>query len=128
MLSAPNWSHATGGPRHILGMAQRAEVRSDVTAGIVALITGDVRAWRIVLFGSRARGDASPDSDWDIYLEVDAPRESLREIRRALGSLLSGFGVSVDAKVARAGEIERRREDPGTIEWDVAREGLLLYS
>ena len=117
-----------GGARHILGMAQRAEVRSDVTRGIVARITGEIRAWRIVLFGSRARGDATQESDWDIYLEVDAPRESLKEIHNVVGSLLSRFGVSVDTKVARAGEIERRREDPGTIEWDVAREGLLLYS
>jgi HEPN domain-containing protein/predicted nucleotidyltransferase len=109
-------------------MAHHAEVRSDVTGAIVARITGDVRAWRIVLFGSRARGDATPDSDWDVYLEVDAPRESLKEIRDAVSSLLSRFGVSVDTKVARAGEIERRRDDPGTIEWDVAREGLLLYS
>jgi uncharacterized protein len=126
--SRQNGSSQRRRPRHILGMAQRAEIRSDVTGGIVACITGEVRAWRIVLFGSRARGDATPDSDWDIYLEVDVPRESLKEIRHAVGSLFPGFEVSVDTKVVCAGEIERRREDPGTIEWDVAREGLLLYS
>jgi predicted nucleotidyltransferase len=28
---------------------------------------------RIVLYGSRARGDAAPDSDWDLLLLVNGP-------------------------------------------------------
>lgn len=126
--SERNWSHAAAHYRHILGMPQRAEVRSDTAGEIVARITGEVRVWRIVLFGSRARDDAKPNSDWDIYVEVDVPRERVKDIRGALAALLSGCGVSVDAKVAPAGEIERRRDDPGTMEWDVAREGRVLYA
>jgi len=109
-------------------MEQRAVVPSDVTGEIVGRITGGIRVWRIVLFGSRARGDTKPHSDWDIYVEVDVPREEVKGVRTAVWSLLSGFPVSVDVKVTPAGEIERRREDPGTIEWDVAREGRILYA
>jgi uncharacterized protein len=122
------WPLGVADSRHILCMAQRADVRSDVTDEIVARITEEVRVWRIVLFGSRARGDAKPDSDWDIYVEVEASREALKEIQRTVGSLASGLGVQVDLKVATANAIERRREDPGTIEWDVAREGRILYA
>jgi hypothetical protein len=31
-------------------------------------------------------------------------------------------------KVMQRGALERRRDDPGTIEWDVAREGIVLFA
>jgi uncharacterized protein len=34
---------------------------------------------QIVLFGSRARGDAAPDSDMDILVIVDKPTEDIEE-------------------------------------------------
>ena len=30
---------------------------------------------RIILYGSRARGDAQPDSDWDLLILLDGPVE-----------------------------------------------------
>ena len=87
-------------------------------------------AWRVVLFGSRARGDARESSDYDLYVEVDAPRDSLRvvqhQMRAAIGERRPGW--SIDLHVHPPGEIERRSADPGTIEWDVAREGILLFA
>src|SRR5262249_3612457 len=35
--------------------------------------------------------------------------------------------VQVDVKIRRSGEFARRRDDPGTVDYDVAREGLILY-
>jgi predicted nucleotidyltransferase len=35
-------------------------------------------AAQIILYGSRARGDAQPDSDWDILVLLDGPVESHR--------------------------------------------------
>ena len=29
---------------------------------------------RVILYGSRARGDSNPDSDWDILVIVDKPK------------------------------------------------------
>jgi predicted nucleotidyltransferase len=33
---------------------------------------------RIILYGSRARGDAHPDSDWDLLILLDGPVERHR--------------------------------------------------
>jgi uncharacterized protein len=33
---------------------------------------------RVILYGSRARGDAQPDSDWDILILLDGPVEPHR--------------------------------------------------
>ena len=64
---------------------------------------------RMTLFGSRARGDAEPDSDMDVLLELDVERFDLatkRRIRRLAGevslkhSLVISF-LLVDRALAR---------------------------
>jgi HEPN domain-containing protein len=109
-------------------MIQRSTVPDEIAEQIAARIAGAMRPWRIVLFGSRARGDAKPDSDYDVFVEVDVAHTALREADDHIRTLFYGSGWSIDFKVRPIGEIERRRDDPGTIEWDVAREGRLLYA
>jgi predicted nucleotidyltransferase len=38
---------------------------------------------RVILYGSRARGDAEPDSDWDLLVLVDGPVDWKRDRRLA---------------------------------------------
>lgn len=109
-------------------MIQRADSREEILREIAVRITGAVRPWRIVLFGSRARGDPKDDSDYDIFIEVEADRAALKEVDTQIRQLFSGSGWPLDFKVRARGEIERRRDDPGTIEWDVARDGQVLYA
>jgi predicted nucleotidyltransferase len=44
---------------------------------------------QIILYGSRARGDAEPDSDWDllVLLDGDVTDERVRSVRYALYDL-----------------------------------------
>lgn len=109
-------------------MALPTSSRTDVAQALADRIVAALRPWRIVLFGSRARGTARPDSDYDLYVEIDDTERSARESHDAIHSLLAKESTSVDLKVNRPGTIERRRDDPGTIEWDVARDGRLLYA
>lgn len=54
----------------------------------------------IILYGSRARGDASPDSDWDFLILVNGPvdadrtdrvRHALYELEWDIGEVLSSI-------------------------------------
>ena len=108
--------------------ASRNANTPDFAAEITAQITRELRPWRVVLFGSRARGTARPGSDYDFYIEADDENGSLKEIHHRLTALRPVPGPGIDFKVNRPGTIERRRDDPGTIEWDVAREGRVLYA
>jgi HEPN domain-containing protein/predicted nucleotidyltransferase len=100
---------------------------ADALDEVVGRIVESVRPWRVVLFGSRARGDAKDHSDYDLYLEVNGDETHAREIRDRIHLLKRG-PLTIDVKVSARGAIDARRDDPGTLEWDVAREGRVLYA
>lgn len=117
-----------GARGHICHMIQRAPPHSDIFREIANRIARAVQPWRVVLFGSHARGNPDEGSDYDIFVEVDADPAALKEIDKRIRALFHGTEWRLDLKVRRRGEIERRRDDPGTLEWDVAREGKVLYA
>ena len=69
---------------------------------------------RIVLFGSQARGDAGPDSDIDVMIEMDTNLSFLdRSI--AVDRLFPGRRWPLDAVVYTPSEIERDTDRIGTL-------------
>jgi len=82
---------------------------------------------RVVLFGSHARGDARPDSDVDLMVEIDAEPDP-RGREAAIRSLWRHEAWSVDPKVYSTAWVERMRDDPGTLLYTIVREGKVLYT
>ena len=82
---------------------------------------------RVYLFGSVARGEAGPDSDYDIMLIVpdDAPPERLRS--RLAYQALRGTGTAADVVVWPRSSFERRARVAASLPATVSREGVLLY-
>jgi len=81
---------------------------------------------RVVLFGSHARGDASPDSDVDFLVvlpSVEDKRAAAVRIRRALDD----FPAAKDIIVTTPEEIERRGHLVGTVLRPALREGRTIY-
>jgi uncharacterized protein len=88
----------------------------------------DVQA--VVLFGSRARGEARADSDLDLAVIVRQPQLTgadklacWKRFNRALGRP----GVGVDLVVAGAADAERLSGSRWHVFGDVARQGRILY-
>ena len=83
---------------------------------------------RIYLFGSVARGEPGPDSDYDLMIVVpdDAPPERLRS--RLAYRVLRGTGTAADVVVWARSGFERRARVAASLPATVSREGMLLYA
>ena len=82
---------------------------------------------KIILFGSHARGDGTPDSDLDllIVMPVEGSKRAKRlEIRAAVRDVR----VPKDIIVSTPEEFQWRKDIIGTIEHPAAREGKILYA
>ena len=82
---------------------------------------------RIYLFGSVARGDAGPDSDYDLLVVVpdDAPPERRRS--RLAYQALRGTGTAADVVVCTRSYFEPRRTLKASLPGTVLREGRILH-
>jgi hypothetical protein len=99
-----------------------------VLAEVVRRLVEAYHPLQIYLFGSAARGDAGPDSDYDIMVVVpdDAPRE-----RQDCGlgyRVLWGVGLAKDILVWSKTEFDKRLHLKASLPSTVMREGKVLYA
>jgi predicted nucleotidyltransferase len=117
--------------RHALnhpGIDESALERDPKLRDAVERLAAAYRPERIYLFGSAARGDAGPDSDYDLLIVVpdDAPRE-----RRDGGMayrVLWGVGTPVDAVVCTSQWFHARTHLQASLPGTIVREGRLLHT
>ncbi len=95
---------------------------------IVATLISKFHPRRIYLFGSRARGDARADSDYDFLIEIENEPEGVMVTRQGMTWLEHFPGTEIQVHLRYKGALERRKDDPGTIDWDVIREGKLVFA
>ena len=81
---------------------------------------------QIILFGSRARGTARPDSDVD-FLVVMPLRKPRRRLEGDLHAAVAGSELSKDIVVVTPEELERFRHVPGTVVEPALESGLVVY-
>lgn len=83
---------------------------------------------RVYLFGSKARGDAGPDSDYDLMLVVpdDAPPERRRS--KLAYEVLWETGLAADVLVLTRSQFEGRKHVPASLPATILREGKLLHA
>jgi predicted nucleotidyltransferase len=94
---------------------------------IVRRLIEAYRPERIYLFGSRARGQAGPDSDYDLLVIVADDAPSARRRSRLAYQALRGTGVAADVLVWPRSYFESRRQVKASLSAAVERDGLLLH-
>jgi len=74
-------------------------VEARTLLGRIRAVVQDVDpAARVILFGSRARGDSSPDSDWDILILSDAALSMEQE--DTISHRLYDLGLETDSVIS----------------------------
>jgi predicted nucleotidyltransferase len=97
---------------------------------IVRVIVREVDPQSIILFGSRARGDARPDSDVDLLIVRDRdtlPRQPRYMVTGRLYNLLSHVRVSKDILIYTTEEVEGWKDCKNHVIAHALREGQTLY-
>ena len=99
-----------------------------VLAEAVRRLVEAYRPERVYLFGSVARSDAGPDSDYDLLVVVpdDAPQERRRS--RLAYEALRGTGTAADVLVCTSSYFEDRRSLEASLPGTILCEGRLLHA
>ena len=94
--------------------------------GLIRRIAERFSPDKIILFGSRARGDAGPQSDIDLLVlfpDVTDPHKRAAELYAALAD----FPQPTDIVVSTTTRFERHRNFVNTVYFPASREGTVLY-
>ena len=98
-------------------------------AGMAADIHQLVPGAEVRLFGSRARGEARPDSDIDLLITAPDDWLATRDRFTLLADLWGAVAqpdLSVDLVLHSTSETELRAKQPGSLVHEAIREGVLL--
>jgi predicted nucleotidyltransferase len=109
-------------------MASAFLERDPMLAEIVRRLAEAYLPERIYLFGSKARGDAGPDSDYDLLVVVSDTASAERKTSKLAYEALWGTKAAADVVVWERSRFERRARVVCSLPATVLREGQLLYA
>jgi predicted nucleotidyltransferase len=87
-----------------------------------------IKVERIILFGSRARGDFKENSDWDLLIIVEEKlsRDERLEILHLIRRKLADEFILSDVIIKSREEVKERQKVIGSVIKSAMEEGILL--
>ena len=117
------------GSGHYTGVMTDPVLDNDpILAEIVRRLVGALQPERIYLFGSKARGEADSDSDYDLMVIIPHATEPGYKLAQQAHSLIWDIGVAADILVWSREAFDRRLHLRASLPATVVREGTLLYA
>lgn len=95
---------------------------------VVRRIVAAYEPQRVFVFGSTARGDANPDSDYDLLVVVPDDAAPARRRSRLAYEALRGTGVAADVLVCTQSYFDARRHLRASLVGTVLREGVAVHA
>ena len=102
--------------------------RDPILAEIIRRLVEALQPERIYLFGSRARGDTGPDSDYDLMVVVPHLAEPAYRLAQRAHSVLWGLGTAADILVWSREAFDSRLHLNASLPATVLREGRLVHA
>lgn len=119
----PECTVADLGTAEAYARAHAHEIPKTLLASVVAYFDPVM----VILFGSRARGDARPDSDYDLLVVLDDEVADHKLRWQAPYEARRSFSGAVDIVRCRRSAYEDRREVIGSLANTAAEEGIVVY-
>jgi predicted nucleotidyltransferase len=103
-------------------------VENDQLKALARQLAKSTGAIAVILFGSRARNNARPDSDYDLCLVIPERMDhnlidpfAIRQRIRKSG------GPKLDIIIGRPSDLTEERDDINSLAYDITRHGKLLF-
>jgi len=95
---------------------------------MVARLVREFAPDRIYLYGSRARGEQGPDSDYDLLVLVDEATEPGYQLAQRAHRCIRDLGVAADVLVWPKDAFDRRAHLKASLPGTILREGVLVHA
>lgn len=93
---------------------------------IAKKIVEEIHPDKVILFGSRARGEAGPESDVDLAVVYSGPKTK-REIKLQINGLFRRRDFSMDVFVLTPEELKGYSHIANTLARELTERGVVLY-
>jgi predicted nucleotidyltransferase len=114
---------AGGSASAVVSRMSEAEVLAEMVRRLVA----EFQPEKIILFGSRAWGTPTEDSDIDLFVIVPESTERPIDRMRRAYHCVGGLDMPADVLVKTRAEADRYRGVRASLEYKVFAEGKVLY-
>ncbi|MCY1055520.1 nucleotidyltransferase domain-containing protein [Nannocystis sp. SCPEA4] len=99
-------------------------------SGVAPLLEGIITRWQpqqVWLFGSRARGEATADSDWDLLVVVpdETPEDELDPL--VIWQLRKQADVRADVVPCHRHDFDTFRDTPQSLAYEAVHHGVLIH-